>query len=155
MTTAQIAAEEAYKDLLSGRAGIKAANFRLKQSLLGKEHQKIKNKINYKYFLFFILFIIILSPMFFLYERTYHIKGTVSVEGNLAKNCKLNFLNKENYDIHCITSDDKGKFAINLKKGFYKIYLDIPIKQYSRPETSPFAIKISRNLENIRLYVPK
>jgi hypothetical protein len=148
MITAQIAAEEAYKDLISGRAGVRTANFKLKQTL----YQKEKNKINYKY-LFYFLFIIILSPLFFIYENKYEIKGTVSVDGNLAKNCKLNFLDKS--ELYSVVSDNEGEFIIKLKKGFYRIYLDVPSKKYSSPETSPFAIKLSRNLENMRIYVPK
>lgn len=115
---------------------------------------KTKNKIKLKYFVMLFLFCLLFCPFLFL-EKKYEIKGSVHIGGNFIKNHQMYFLEREG-EIKAIYSDELGNFNIKLKKGFYRIYFEKNApKKYLMPETSPLAIKLSRNLENIRIYVPR
>lgn len=109
--------------------------------------KNIKPKKNKK-FLFLALLIICFVP-FLLIKKEFQIKGSINVFG---KNCEIIFLDEEEKST---ISNEQGDFSIFLKEGIYKIYIkeNVPEK-YKNPETTPFLIKLNRDLENIRIHIP-
>lgn len=126
--------------------------------IIGRKKQieipKTKNKI--KYLLFGSLMLLFSFCYFLYFEKKYEITGSVHINGNFMKNHQMCFLRRGEEQIESILSDELGNFSIKLREGFYRIYFikDCP-KKYLRPDTSPLAIKVSRNLKNIRIYIPK
>lgn len=113
---------------------------------------KAKPKIKKRYFVLVFVLILLFCPLL-LIEKKYQIEGSVSIGGQIIKNHKIYFLEREGA-IQSVVSDENGSFEIKLKKGFYKIYFEKNApRRYLMSETTPFAIKLSRNLKNIRLYV--
>lgn len=108
-----------------------------------------KIKIKFKYFAIPILFAIYFCCLFFL-EKEYKIKGMVNISGNTQ--LRINFLDQDK-SLNSVLSEPSGRYEIKLKKGYYKIYFekDVPEKFIS-PKTSPFFIKLDRDLDNINIY---
>lgn len=122
--------------------------------VFGKNKTPIKSKpkIKKRYFAIIFIVILIFCPLLFI-EKKYQIEGSINIGGQIIKNHKIYFLEKEGA-IQSVVSNENGNFNIKLKKGFYKIYFEKNApRRYLMPETTPFAIKLSRNLKNIRLYV--
>lgn len=137
-------ASEALDDIKHGRRKV----IFVKEKINVKE--KIKPKNNKKFLLFGFLCSFCLIP-FFIIEKQYEIKGSINV---LGKNCEIIFSDKE--EEKSTISSVQGDFSIFLKKGIYKIYIkeeNVP-ERYKMPETTPFSIKLSRDLKNIRIYIP-
>jgi hypothetical protein len=104
-----------------------------------------------------LLIILLLSPVFVtksLLARKFQIKGSVNVRKRAAADQEINFFyEKEN--IQKIQTDSLGNFHLKLSEGTYKIYFSENVsKKYSEPETTPLSIKVNRDLENIKIYIP-
>lgn len=110
---------------------------------------KTKKKTNKKFLLLGSLILFCLTP-FLLIEKQYQIKGSINV---LGKKSEIIFINEK--EEKSTISNEQGDFSIFLKKGIYKIYIkENAPERYKMPETTPFSIKLNRNLENIRIYIP-
>lgn len=118
-----------------------------------KIEQKPKLKIKKIYFIAPILLILLLCP-FLLLEKKYEVKGSIGLKGNFT-NQQINFLDQEG-NIKQTLLDENNSFQIKLRKGNYKIYFTESFpKKYLSPETSPLSIVLNRNLENLKIYMPK
>lgn len=111
-----------------------------------------------KYFLkhFLLIFIVVLLfPFFTNTTKKYQVKGSVHIDGKFAQDHEINFLDK-NKNLIKIRSDELGKFTIKLKEGIYKIYITgSKFNKYSKAETTPFSLKLNKNMEELRIYIPK
>lgn len=121
--------------------------------IIGQTKIETKRKSKLKYLL--LVFIVAFVFPFFLTTKKYQVKGSVHINGNFAKNHQINFLDK-NDNLIKIESDNSGNFQLSLKEGIYKIYLTgAKFKKYSNPKTTPFSLKLSKNINELRIYVPK
>lgn len=134
------AAETAYLNLKSKTKFVPQSN-----------NTNLKNKkINsWKYYGFIFIFLPVLIPI--TWQKTYEVKGTIHVNGNFIRNMEIFFCD-ENKKISSVKSGNKGEFKINLTKGNYKIFFK---KIYTNEDQTPFSLKLSRNLENLKIYIPK
>lgn len=135
--SASQAAEQAYRNLKS------------KVRFVPKQKIEPKKKKHYK-----LLFLLVFFPAFaFLYPSNYYkVEGNIHINGSFAENTNIFFYNKQNKEIVSVESGKDGNFTIWLKKGYYKIFFK---EIYKNPETSPFSLKMSRNLKNLKIYIPK
>lgn len=135
--SASQAAEQAYRNLKS------------KVKFVPKQKIEPKKKKHYR-----LLFLLFLLPAFaFLYPSDcYKIEGSIHINGSFAENKDIFFHNKQNKEIVSVKSGKNGNFTIWLEKGYYKIFFK---EIYKNPETSPFSLKMSRNLKDLKIYIPK
>lgn len=107
-----------------------------------------------KYFLL-IFIVVFLFPFFINTTKKYQVQGSVHIDGKFAQDHEINFLDK-NKNLIKIKSNELGKFTIKLQEGIYKIYLTgSKFKKYSKAETTPFSLKLNKNMEELRIYIPK
>lgn len=131
------AAEKAYQDLKNNKIVFIPTT---------KEPKKNKN------YLWLLLLIFFLFPLIFFYPKNYYkTNGSIHIKGKFAKSTKVYFYNKESKEISSATSDKNGNFTIMLKKGYYKIFFK---EVYSNPNKSPFSLKLSRDLKDLKIYIP-
>jgi hypothetical protein len=123
--------------------------------VIGKKTvEEKKTKYFSKYFLL-IFIVAFLLPFFITQQKKYKVEGSVHINGKFAKDQEINFLDK-NKKLIKIKSDNSGEFKLDLAEGIYKIYLTgSGFKKYSKPETTPFSLKLSKNMEELRIYIPK
>ena len=113
-----------------------------------------EKKSKSKYFLL-IFIVVFLFPFFINTTKKYQVQGSVHIDGKFAQDHEINFLDK-NRNLIKIKSDELGKFTVKLQEGIYKIYLTgKKFKKYSKAETTPFSLKLNKNMEELRIYIPK
>lgn len=142
-TAAQLASQEAL-DYFTGK----------KKRLNSQIPQITKPKPKNKYPILLIIFAIIPAVFFLPIKTGYKVKGSININKNIASNQEIKFEDNQGNILETETNE-KGQFELNLQEGNYKIYFSKNVsKKYLKPETTPFIIKVNRNLENIKIYVP-
>lgn len=103
--------------------------------------------------LFCCLFLFVCVSVFFLFRNTDHSVSGWTFIREVSMSCELKFHQLgESQSFSCV-SDSKGRFSISLPKGMYRITASGEgiSNIFEAQETTPFRIKISRDLDHIRI----
>ena len=117
-----------------------------------------KNKKTPSIILFFLVSWAVYSGIQNYFFHKYSVGGYAYNKGNTLASYELAFHSTDSENVITCRSNANGDFHARLKEGFYKICVLSPdniSEVYKNPKSTPFRIKVTQDLESIRLYIVK
>jgi hypothetical protein len=117
-----------------------------------------KNKKTPSIILFFLVSWAVYSGIQNYFFHKYSVSGYAYNKGNTLASYELAFHSTNSENVITCKSNTDGDFHARLKEDFYRVCVLSPdniSEGYKNPKSTPFRIKVTQDLESIRLYIVK